>query len=285
MSQLFDSPCKPIHKWMGSKLSFRQEIIDEINGLGYTGRYFEPFVGCGSVLLGLLPERAVINDLNQQLINVWKWLQTDASALVDEYKRIDRETVAESYYYDLRDEHNEYKSGCIETITAAAVFIWITRHSFNGLYRTRKNGYFNANWNKQEHAAIPDFDNWLNVGKYLAHNDVRIYNTDFAHILAMTERGDLVYADPPYTVGTGETAHSKPVYGGFDMGSDSERVARALEDCPAYVIASNNDNDIVRQLYTEDKWRYKEVNVRRAFHGSRGNINYNRRAELVLIKR
>lgn len=285
MSQLFDSPCKPIHKWMGSKLSFRREIIDEINGSGYTGTYFEPFVGCGSVLLGLLPGRAVISDLNQQLINVWRWLQRAPNLLIDEYKRIDRETIAEAYYYELRDEHNKYKRERSETVTAAAVFIWITRHSFNGLYRTRKDGTFNANWNKQEHAAIPDFDNWLKIGRYLDSRGVRILNEDFSTVVKMAKMGDLVYADPPYAVGTGDTAHSRPVYGGFDIDSDSVRVVRALEDCPAYVIASNNDNDVVRRLYTEDKWRYKEVNVRRAFHGSRGKINYNRRAELVLIKR
>lgn len=282
---LFNANLKPLMKWMGSKYSFRSEIIDEINKAGYTGIYYEPFVGCGSVLLGLLPERAIINDLNGQLINMWRWLQRDVDGLIDAYKEVDMELITSEYYYERRDEHNEYRAGNVMGLRAAAVFIWLTRHSFNGLYRTRKDGSFNANWNKQEKAAIPDFDNWRMVGKYLRDNDVMILNTDFAEVVSMVKPGDLVYADPPYAVGTGETAHSKTVYGGFDIDKDSLRVSEILRGCPCKVICSNNDNDVVRQLYPEDKWGYKPIQVRRAFHGSRGNIDYGKRSELVLIKK
>lgn len=276
---------KPLVKWMGSKFSFRDTIIQEIQNLGYTGTYFEPFVGCGSVLLGLKPQKAVINDLNSQLINAWSWLKQAPEALIEAYKRLDCDPVSSDYYYQIRDEHNNYRNWGAEHLRAAAVFIWLTRHSFNGLYRTRKDGYFNANWNKQEHAAVPDFDNWRAIGKYLSENDVRILNTDFSYVMAMVKPGDLVYADPPYAVGTGEKAHSQPVYGGFDIYKDSERVAISLSVCPGAVVCSNNDNDVVRTLYTEDKWEYKPIAVRRAFHGSRGNIDYSKRAELLLIKK
>ena len=104
-------------------------------------------------------------------------------------------------------------------------------------------------------------------------------------ILAMAKEGDLVYADPPYAVGTGEKAYSKIVYGGFDIKTDSERLARELLSCPAHVLASNNDNDVVRRIYPEDKWVYTELNVRRSFHGSIGDINYKKRAELLLRKK
>ena len=143
-----DSSLKPLLKWMGSKLSFRAEIISEIEKIGYSGTYIEPFVGCGSVLLGLRPKRAIIHDLNPQLINAWKWLKTAPEAMIEAYKRLDRDPVTSEYYYQIRDEHNNYRNWGAEHLRAAAVFIWITRHSFNGLYRTRKDGYFNANWNK-----------------------------------------------------------------------------------------------------------------------------------------
>lgn len=278
-------PLKPLLKWMGSKYSFRQEIIEKIHRTGYTGVYYEPFVGCGSVLLGLLPERAVINDLNGQIVNMWRQLKSDANELVDAYKSVDRSLITSEYYYERRAEHNEYRANKVMSPRSAAIFIWVTSHSFNGLYRTRNDGTFNANWNKRDHYATPDFDNWRNVGKYLNDNDISIFNTDFEDVVSLAEPGDLIYADPPYATGTGERAYSKEVYGGFDVVNDSIRVAETLEKCPCEVVCSNNDNDTVRRLYPARNWEYKQVLVYRAFHGSRGNVDHSKRSELVMVKR
>lgn len=93
-----------------------------------------------------------------------------------------------------------------------------------------------------------------------------------------------MYCDPPYAVGTQEKAYSAFVYGGFNVFSDSERVAKVLLDCPASVIVSNNDNDFTRRIYPSSTWNVKTLSLKRSFHGSRGNIDYSAKREVLFTR-
>ncbi|MBQ3332655.1 MAG: DNA adenine methylase [Thermoguttaceae bacterium] len=186
---MIDNPLKPLVRWMGGKQRLLGPILDTIYESKYTGTYIEPFLGGGSVLLALLPNRAVINDLNGQLVNLWRCVQSDVEAVIDCWNEINTDPVTSDHYYQLRDEHNEYRRNDTSGPRAAAVFAWITRHSFNGLYRTRKDGTVNANWNKEEQSRPLPVDNWREVHRYLRNNDILILQGDFDRVVKMAGGG------------------------------------------------------------------------------------------------
>ena len=285
-SLLFDRPFKPILAWQGSKQNILGEILNEIYATNFTGTYYEPFIGGGSVLLALQPERAVINDLNMQLVNLWRCVAEDVDTFKDAYCACNPDVITKEDYYTRRDEHNQYRHDNTTGFRAAAIFVWCVKSAFNGQYRVGKNsGNMNATWDWRKKQTPMLWDNLRDISRYLRENDVTIMCGDFESAISTAKEGDLIYADPPYGVGTKEPAYSCNTYGGFDIKNDSARVARVLTDAPCHVVASNNDNDYVRELYPSDKWKRKKVLVRRNFHSSIGRIDYSRRPELIMSKR
>lgn len=275
---------RPLVKWMGSKQRLLQPILDCIRDAQYTGTYYEPFVGGGSVLLALQPKKAVINDLNGQLVNLWRWVQSDVEAVIGCWLSIDPPQITEEHFYRLRDEHNEHRRTNATGPHAAAVFAWVVQHSFNGLYRVRKDGAMNANWNKAPYSTTWHLNAWREVAGYLRNADVKILCGDFSQAIETCAPGDLIYADPPYTVGPMDRVFSAYVYGGFDINKDSVRVAEALAKVPCAVVVSNNDNSFSRQLFAPPTWGAVPLEVQRCFHGSIGRVDYSKRREVLFTK-
>lgn len=146
---------KPFLKWAGGKT----QLIGEITKLIPTKfqkekfTYIEPFVGSGAVLFWILEnfpnlEKAVINDVNGDLINLYQIIATKAQELIENlqilqnqfHKLEKKEEEKKNYYYQKREVYNQRKSSKIKH---AALFIFLNRTCFNGLYRVNKNNEFN----------------------------------------------------------------------------------------------------------------------------------------------
>lgn len=199
---------RPFLKWAGGKSQLIPEVEkllpNDISSTPYT--YIEPFVGSGAVLFWLLNhysnlKRVVINDINKDLINTYRVIAHNPKELIEclsifqkEYHAIDEdEERKKSYYYDKRKIFNDRKEG---QVYQAALFIFLNRTCFNGLYRVNRNNEFNVPIGRYKKPTICDADNILEVHKAL--KEVEILSLDFEETLSYAQNKTLFYIDPPY---------------------------------------------------------------------------------------
>jgi DNA adenine methylase len=194
-------------------------------------RLVEPFAGGLAVTLGLLPDRALVNDANPHLINFYCWLQ---KGLHTDLKMENNERL----FYRHRTRFNELIArGAEDSAEAAALFYYLNRTGFNGLCRFNASGEFNVPFGRYKsigytHDFLPYKD---------AFRDWKFTNGDFAAI--RLQRNDFVYADPPYDVEF--TAYSK---GGFSW-DDQMRAAEWLARHKGPVILVNQATPRIEDLY------------------------------------
>jgi DNA adenine methylase len=201
---------KPIIKYRGGKSKEIPFLMPHIPQ--YTGRYIEPFFGGGAMFFHLEPERAVINDINTNLMRfylgvqqnyielrneltdleeIYKTNRTDFDALKRLYpneKVIDKN---EELYYKLRDMYNGLSA---KKYSFAALYYFINKTSYSGMIRFNSKGEFNVPYGRYK-----NFNTALLTNEHhrlLANTE--IHNTDYREIFAITTPDDFVFLDPPY---------------------------------------------------------------------------------------
>jgi len=177
----------PLLKWAGGKrwLVNRVELPLPV----HFKRYVEPFFGGGALFFHLSPRKALLGDLNSQLINTYCAVR-DSWVAVEE--KLSRHAMSHSseYYYKIRMSRYE------DPIEEAARFIYLNRTCWNGLYRVNQKGEFNVPIGTKTKVLIPG--ELRSISAALA--GASLSAADFAHTMADTSEGDFVYVDPPYTV-------------------------------------------------------------------------------------
>ncbi|HRP68385.1 MAG TPA: DNA adenine methylase [Turneriella sp.] len=270
---------KPFLKWAGGKTQLLPEIIKRlpanIKNQGFT--YIEPFVGSGAVLFWMLGhfdnlERAVINDINEDLVNTYRVVAQEPYELIKllqtfqiEFHRLENNDLAKKkYYYQKRELYNSRRS---DTIKQAALFIFLNRTCFNGLYRVNKQNEFNVPMGSYKKPTICDSENLLAVNKIL--QKVKILCGDFENTLAYAHENTLFYCDPPYkplNLTSSFNSYAKDEFG------DAEQIrlsnfCKRLEELNHAWILSNSDvsvvesNNFFNELY--GKFEIQKVNARR----------------------
>ena len=131
----------PFIKWAGGKRQLIMKIKERMPEKYNT--YYEPFVGGGAVLFELLPVKAVINDINRALINAYKQIRDNHTEFLEVINGLDLglETDPKKYYYNLRELYNDKLMKEEFDIELAALFVFINKHCFNGLYRVNEKDY------------------------------------------------------------------------------------------------------------------------------------------------
>jgi DNA adenine methylase len=203
-----DKIAKPFLKWAGGKTQLITEIEKslpaEIINKKFT--YVEPFVGSGAILFWMLEnfpklEKAVINDINADLINTYRVIASKPKELIsilqilqDEFHILDgKDEEKKEYYYKKRELYNTRKE---EKSGQAALFIFLNRTCFNGLYRVNKNNGYNVPMGSYKNPTICDNKNILAVSNAL--QKVEILCGDYEKTLAETTNNSFFYFDPPY---------------------------------------------------------------------------------------
>lgn len=234
----------PPLKWAGGKrwlVPYIQHSWEEHKN----SRLVEPFCGGLSVALGLLPEKALLNDINPHLINFYCWLKQGLKLTI-EIK------ISKRVYYDYRKEFNDLiENGHENSQKAAELFYYLNRTCFNGLCRFNKQGKFNVplgsktTINRQTDHLIKyksTLSNWeFKSGTYL---DLKL------------DKNDFVFADPPYDVVFRN--YSKD---GFTW-EDQERLANWLSDHDGPIIVSNSATDRIIALYEEKGFKLHHMKER-----------------------
>lgn len=254
----------PFVKWAGGKTQLLDRL--EAHMPETYGRYYEPFIGGGALLLHLQPERAVINDTNEQLLNVYRQLKEDAEAVIAFVNKLDAQPCDKDRYYMIRDLYNEKIKNQALDVECAALMIWINKHCFNGLYRVNNKGLFNVPYNNRKSGTSIDEENLRNIGTYLKSKEIEIRQGDFEAACADVEAGDFVYFDSPY-VPINETANfTDYTKAGFSL-EDHRRLAalyRRLSEQGVHIMLSNHDVPLVHELY--NGFTIESVDVRRAIN-------------------
>ena len=201
---------KPFLKWAGSK----KQIIDIITSKIPTkiNTYYEPFVGGGSVPLALLTEmirgereikKMIISDKNEVLINAYNCVKKYPRKLISYLKRLDKEYQSkrsmngkEKLFYEMRDKYNN-ESKKISNCMRAALFIFLNKTCFRGLYREGPNG-FNVGFGNYKNPTIYDEEQLLLISRCLKKYQVLFKHRPYNTLLDTVKRGDFVYLDPPY---------------------------------------------------------------------------------------
>jgi DNA adenine methylase len=178
--------------------------------------YIEPFAGSACLFFDLEPSRAIIGDLNGELINSYRSLRDDPDSTLAELRTL---RPNKERYYEARAQSPQNLAGA----EAAARFFFLNRHCFNGLYRTNLNGEFNVPFGLTKGAPPLDEALLLSASRLLSR--AQLVNADFEVTLDRARRGDFVYLDPPYV------SRRNKVFSEYLPASFTDRDLSRLRDC------------------------------------------------------
>jgi DNA adenine methylase len=202
----------PFLKWVGGKRQL-MPTITELMPKNFTG-YYEPFVGGGAVLFHTQPKNAVINDLNEDLINVYNTIKKNPEELIKDLKTHKNES---EYFYDLRILDRTEGFEKLSNIKKASRVIYLNKTCFNGLYRVNNSGEFNSPFGRYKNPNITNEITIRAVSKYLNNNKIQIFSKDYEEVLENIKKGSFVYFDPPYHPVSKSSSFTGYIQGGFDV--------------------------------------------------------------------
>ena len=199
---------KPFIKWAGGKtqlLTQFENILPHNLEEAEHFTYIEPFVGGGAMLFHMLQKytnigRVIINDINPNLITAYRVIRdtperliTDLKMLQREFRQNSNEEARKEYFLRIRKSYNEDTHN---DVTNTAMFIFLNRTCFNGLYRVNSKGYFNVPFGKYTNPTICDEELLLEDSKIL--QNVEILCGDYTLIERYVDNNTFIYFDPPY---------------------------------------------------------------------------------------
>lgn len=239
------SPVRPYLKWAGAKTRYLQRIKAALPPGLHIKRLIEPFIGSGAVALNTPADSYLLGDMNADLIAVHQAVVADSVAFLDALRTLFiASNNTKERFEQLRNEFNK----CDTPWRKALLFVYLNRHSYNGLVRYNKSGGFNAPYGANPEPLLPD-EQIHKFATQLAKAQFQL--ADFRELLAQAGNGDLVFCDPPYAPLTTTANFVGYTAGGF---SHSDQVAladlaKAASLRGACVIVCNHDTPYTRVLY------------------------------------
>lgn len=257
---------KPFVKWAGGKrqiLSRINEYVQDSIGDNPDYTYIEPFLGGGAVFFSLRPKKAIINDLNEDLINAYRIIKSDNYLkLIDKLKEFsdDYHNSPDEFYYHIREwDRVDNWMDAHDDVDRAARMIFLNRTCYNGLYRVNSKGQFNTPMGRYRNPLICDETNIKEIHEYLSNpeNHIEIINGSYEDAIKKAKDGDAIYIDPPYDYedDDGFTKYQMAGFSFADFQKLKEKCDKAV-DKGAFVIISNNATTKVMKLFEEDP-KYK----------------------------
>lgn len=202
---------RPVLKWVGGK----RQLLDVIAPLipPSPTLYVEPFVGGAAVLLHKHPQKALINDANEELINVYRIVRDDPDALLDLLYKHEQKNSSD-YFYEIRGLDRMVEFNRLTDVQRAARIIYLNKTCFNGLFRVNSAGQLNAPYGRYKHPSIVNEPGIRALSNYL-QGDITIRCGDYAECLRDLPKGAFVYFDPPYMPITATSAFTGYTQGGL----------------------------------------------------------------------
>lgn len=264
-----NSSVTPFVKWAGGKRQLIPQIRERMPGK--YNDYYEPFVGGGAVIFDLLPANALINDINKALINTYRTICNEPDAFLKEVNRLDNDMWEDGkkYYYSIREHYNDKLMRSEYDVELAALFVFINKHCFNGLYRVNGKGLFNVPYNNSRRVSV-DEDVIIATSEYLRR--VTIIDGDFEQACKNAKKGDFVFIDSPYAP-LNPTSFESYTKEGFDIESH-KRLAKLYDELTArgcYCMLTNHNTELINELYGNKDYKIDVVSVKRMINSDASN--------------
>lgn len=262
----------PFIKWAGGKRALIPDISKfyPFQSLKID-TYVEPFVGSGAILFDILNKfplkNIIINDINAQLINTYKFIQSNPNLLIKELRKLKdcflnlNQIKRSDFYYEIRNIYNKnIENNDFKTIEMAACFIFLNKTCYNGLYRVNKKGLFNVPYGSYKNPSIFDEDNIYNLSKLL--KNVIIINGVYNNTLEFIDKNSFVYLDPPYRPLSSSSSFTSYAKGDFNDADQIElsNFIKRIDKIGGKFLLSNSDpkntdinDNFFDKLYTDFK--------------------------------
>lgn len=245
---------RPFLKWAGGKYRLVERIISK---LPPANRLIEPFAGSCALSLNANYNEYLINDINQDLVNLYLTLQEHGNKFIKYCKRFfkDENNTSEKYY-KMREKFNKEKY----IFKRSAMMVYFNRHGYNGLCRFNSQGQFNVPFGRYKRPYFPETEMKHFYEKFKTADFIC---KDFEEVMMKAKRNDVIYCDPPYIPLNSTSNFTEYSPGGFDI-QDQERLAKTAKKLAKkgiITVISNHWGDEIIKLY--DGAYMEEFSVRR----------------------
>jgi DNA adenine methylase len=240
-------PLNPFLRWPGGKRWIAKLIADVVQAR-LRNVYFEPFLGGAAVFFFLRPGKAVLSDLNLELINTYKIVRAQPREVVEALRRLQ---VSSASYYHVRSHLPS------NSLRRAARFLYLNRTAFSGMYRVNKKGDFNVPYGGGDRTPELLLHTTLIKDASAALRKAKLKNCDFEDAIDSARGGDVVYCDPTYTVTHDQNGFIRYNECNFSW-ADQERLAKAARRARrrgAAVIVSNAHHKEIKKIYSNAKFQ------------------------------
>ena len=261
----------PVLKWVGGK----RQLLESLTPLlpKNITTYCEPFVGGGSLLFNLQPKTVFVNDINRELIGVYRVIKDNVEELISELQTFKNES---DYFYDVRDwDRNKTMYEARTAVEKAARILYLNKTCFNGLFRVNNAGEFNSPFGNYRNPNIVNAPTLRAVNAYLNSATVHITSNDYADALKELPKNTFVYIDPPYDPVSDTANFTGYSRGGFSR-ADQIGLRTACDEFNAKGIKfmlSNSATDFIKEQYSA--YNITLVKAKRMI-----NSNSNKRGEV-----
>jgi DNA adenine methylase len=263
MSQVSSQNPTPLVKWVGGKRQLQTPILAKILEVfePQRGTYFEPFFGGGAIFFALKPVRGVASDLNSGLVNLYRQVSENPELVLSSVEKLQVEynsigiSSKEKYFQDKRHYFNARDSSGLfinrEGVDGAALFLFLNKAGFNGMYRENRLGEFNIPFGKREFVNLVDEANIFLVSDAL--KNLEIFCQSYESTIVEALPGDFVYFDPPYAPLSKTSSfegYNRDNLDGFDQKSLRDFVV-GLTNKGVHCLVSNSSAESIEGLYSD----------------------------------
>lgn len=239
---------EPFLRWAGGK-KWLIKHLDKLLPKDGFNRYFEPFLGGGSIFLAINPQnKSFLSDLNEELIQTYSTLRKSPELII---KILEQFENTKEFYYKIREEQFE------DPIHKAARFIYLNQTSFNGIYRVNLKGKYNVPYGFRTKNFL-EKDKLIAVSKKL--KNTTLSHGDFSKIKSKVREKDLIFLDPPYTVSHNNNGFIKYNQKIFSL-NDQERLSKLIDHIKeqgAYYILTNAAHKKIDEIFSKGDYRYEK---------------------------
>ena len=282
---------RPFLKWAGGK----RQLLPALREFypGDFGAYHEPFLGSGAVFFNLAetgalkPGRVRLTDVNSDLVGCWLQLRNNWKQVVQALRKLqaDYHAAPRDHYYSVRNEFNPLREAIMNgsgphaekySPLLAAMFIYLNRTGYNGLFRLNSSGLFNVPRGKYKNPKICDEDNLRLVSSRLSELSASIKQESFSKVVDSAQEGDFIYFDPPYAPLSATAQFTSYTSDGFRREDQHElqRVVFRLVRNGCYVVLSNSTAREIKELYKNNA-EAKKLHIEAHMVSARRAINSN----------